>query len=325
MKLLFVGDPHIETRSLADAKRLEELVFSTAKAHDVDFMVIAGDLYHTHGVIDAYVQEFWFNFFKRSPVKSLVMKGNHDGPGEEGATATALLAHLCQAAVRVILEPLEVEGLLFCPFTQSNEQFLSWCQSSTARTVFCHQTFDGSKYENGMYAAGGIDPQKVPQKQIISGHIHTAQEFGKVWYPGSPRWRTASDANVDKHIWVLHVENGVVVDRIPIDTSTHCSKIWSLDDSVEAPAVLPAAAEQADVRVVSRGTSKDWLQSRMDYFVPRGVKWRGLLLESGRRAAVRESDGIPKAFNTWVSNFSPKNGTPKEVLDSMVKERLSWE
>jgi hypothetical protein len=46
-------------------------------------------------------------------------------------------------------------------------------RSRMRHEVVCHATFNGARYENGFYAKEALDPDAVPQKRIISGHIHT--------------------------------------------------------------------------------------------------------------------------------------------------------
>ncbi len=317
MKLLFVGDPHVEPHALGDARALGCLVEKTATEHGVDAVVISGDLYHSHGNINADVQLFWFDFFEQIRHECVVIKGNHDGPGEEGSRACALRAHSLQATT-VIDGPLVIDKLLFCPYTNA-EQLVDWSSQHKDQTIlFCHQTFDGSTYENGFYAGDGIDPNLIAQQQIVSGHIHTPQEFGKVWYPGAPRWRTAADANTDRAIWVLDIQNGLLVKRTPIDTSGVCRKIHVLED-VQGQDFSCAIVPHHEYRVVSRG-SGEWLEKRAVYFSS-WAKWRGVNTDT-RAATVKESDGIPQAFGKWLEASTPRRGTPVPVLKNMVKERL---
>lgn len=329
MKLLFVGDPHVEGTSIQDAQRLMDLVDEVSFKNSPTTVLIVGDLYHTHGTIDANVQLFWWDFFEKMSERGtecIVLKGNHDGPGENGSRACALRAHSSQRLVETVIdEPLAKKGVLFCPYT-SAEQLVKWSatyqerwtSSRSYKTLICHQTFDGSTYENGFYAGDGLDPALITQPQIISGHIHSPQEFGKVWYPGAPRWRTAADANTDRSIWLLEFEDGVLVKRTPFDTSTVCKKIHLLEDTPDVEFLCRPCIGH-EYRVVSRGPA-EWLEKRAAFFTS-WAKWRGINTDV-RRAVVRESDGIGVAFGKWSDDFTPQHGTPKPVLKEMVKDRL---
>lgn len=321
-RVLFVGDPHVEPHSIQDAKNLMDMVLQKA-TEEKAFVVLAGDLYHTHGVIDANVQLFWLDFFTKLADQNgyaYVLKGNHDAPGEDGTRASPLRAHAYQACVEVVIDgPHELDGILFCPYAKAS-QLVEWSEKySHCKTLFCHQTFDGSTYENGFYAGDGIDANLIRQEMIISGHIHSPQKFGKVWYPGAPRWRTAADANVERAVWILDFDDdGRLVDASGIETAPYCRKIHVLEDTPENE-VLIKPNHKDDYRIVSRGPSV-WLAGRAPLFAG-WARWRGVSTDA-RSVQVRESEGVGKAFGKWFDSFKPKNGTPHEVLREMVKERL---
>jgi hypothetical protein len=319
MKLLFVGDPHAEASDLDDCARLSLYVEDLAEQHNATPLLM-GDLYHTHAIIHADVQYFWWNFFDRlrqKDIHAIVLKGNHDAPGTFGSKATALIAHIEQCTT-VLHKPLAAKGVLFCPYT-TRDQLVEWSAAHPeCKTLFCHQTFDGSVYENGFYAGDGVEPTDIIQEQVVSGHIHAPQEFGKVWYPGAPRWRTQSDANVDRALWLLELDAGRIVKRTPFPTDVVCRKIFHLVDTPEAPLhVVPVPRHQ--YRIDSKGPAA-WLETRKPVFEG-WSRWRGLKTD-GRTVRVRESEGVGVAFKKWLDAFQPRHGTSQVVLKDMVKERL---
>jgi DNA repair exonuclease SbcCD nuclease subunit len=321
---LFVGDPHATPDDLKDVEALNKLVLSTAEEHDAT-IILAGDLYHTHAVIHAEVQLTWWRFFEKcrsAGVPVIVLKGNHDAPGTEGTLATALIAHVEQVTV-VAWRPVAENGILFCPYTNAT-QLVKWsAEHPECNTLVCHQTFDGSVYENGFFAGDGVDPNLIKQKAIISGHIHTPQEFFKVWYPGAPRWRTMSDANVNRAIWILDFDgNGNLVKSTPIDTGTYCRRILSVSDTPAAPFDLNAKPEQKDVlHVECRGPQK-WLEERRPLFEG-WARFRGVRTDGRVNVKVRESEGVGVAFEKYADAFVPRHGTERATLKQMAKERLN--
>lgn len=323
MRFLWVGDPHAEVHDLEDCAALMDRVLDLAEKHGA-IVILAGDLYHTHAIIHAEVQYFWWQVFdeaERRKIDIFVLKGNHDAPGTEGSKATALIAHISQCTT-VLYEPMELHGVLFCPYT-SGEQLVKWSKEHPdCKTLFCHQTFDGSQYENGFYAGDGVKPEDIVQTQIISGHIHAPQEFGKVWYPGAPRWRTLSDANVERAVWLIDTDaTGEVTSRTPFATGSFCRRIYHLIDTPEAPIdQRPAADNPHEYRVDSKGPAA-WLETRRAVFEG-WARWRPVRTDPRVSVAVKESDGVPEAFTKWVDSYQPKHGTSKEVLTQLVKERL---
>jgi len=63
------------------------------------------------------------------------------------------------------------DGVHALSFHKDEDQFLSKLKSG--KILFCHQTFDGAKFENGFYAPDGFDFSGIKYEKIISGHIHT--------------------------------------------------------------------------------------------------------------------------------------------------------
>lgn len=320
-RILFVGDPHAVVEELEDCRQLAGLVWGQAKQHEAT-VLLAGDLYHHHSIIHAEVQLFWHDFLddlQDDGVRAIILKGNHDGPTYK-TRATALLAHAHQATV--VTEPYEKDGILFCPYT-TTENLIHWSEEhSQCNTLICHTTFDGSVYENGFFASDGVDPSLIKQKQIISGHIHTPQEFGKVWYPGAPRWRTLHDANIDRALWVLDFDNqGNLVSRTPIDTGKVCRRLFHMTDTPSTPIHYTPVAN-AEYRVDIQGPQK-WIDERKPVFEALGARVRTIRTDARTEARVRESDGVSVAFGKWVDRFEPRYGTPRETLLRRARGRVS--
>lgn len=321
---LWVGDPHAEPHDLADARALAGLVRQVAVSTKAT-VILAGDLYDTHAIIHAEVQYFWWEFLrdlKAAGVPVIIIKGNHDQPGVDGSLATALIAHIEQAAC-VLYGPRLFGKLLFCPYT-SGDKLVEWsAQFPDATTLFCHQTFDGSTYDNGFYAGDGVNPNLIKQKRIISGHIHTPQEFGKVWYPGAPRWRNLNDANVDRALWLLYFDdNGNLVNKKAFDTGAVCRRIYLFEETPTTllPKHLPIDGKN-EVHVILKGP-KEFVEERKPLLESLGVRLRTIRTDARAPVRVKESEGVAVAFNKYLDAYEPRHGTPKPVLKALADERV---
>lgn len=326
-RYLFVGDPHAEVHDLADCLALARYIIKLARNLKAT-IVLAGDLYHTHAIIHSEVQLFWYNFYeacRKTGIRVITIKGNHDAPGTEGSKATALIAHVEQCTA-VLYGPHVEGGVLFCPYT-SGAQLVEWSAAhSQCKTLFCHQTFDGSVYENGFFAGDGVDPNLITQDMIISGHIHTPQAFGKVWYPGAPRWRTLSDANVQRAAWLLEFdESGRLVGKKAYDTGAACRRILQATDTPAAPldpeTVLADSSRAKDVYHVTITGPRAWIAQRRPLFEP-FARVKTVCTDARAAARVKESEGVGVAFGKWLDAFEPRHGTAKPVLKKLVEERL---
>lgn len=324
-KLLLVGDYHAEPATLDDCQKLADLIVEVAIRHGAT-VLFTGDQYHTHAIIHAEVQRFWHDLYKRiarsesAHPASISLVGNHDRPGSAGSKATAMLAHLDQTVV--ISEPTEMDGVLFMPHFHDAESFVAAARKhSGAHTLICHQTFYGARYENGALAEDGVNLNLIPQKTVISGHIHTPQLIDKVWYVGAPRWRTLSDANTNRAIWYVEIDDeGNITKRVPYDTGKVCRQIYALVDTEEDP-VTCALDPQHEWRIDVHGTLAR-IEERAAFFKAQGAKVRTFKTELAA-PKVRESEGIDVAFGNWVDNYRPQHGTDQAVLRKMLKERVN--
>lgn len=319
MKYLIVGDYHAEQSDLRDCEDLADYIVELSVKHKAKVLFM-GDQYHNHGVISAEVQRFWCDFFDRLPYGSISLVGNHDKPGSANSMATAMLAHTKQTTV--VREPTLIDGALFLPYMHSAEEFVDTCKKYPhIQTVICHQTFDGSKYENGFYAQDGVDPELIPQESVVSGHIHTPQEFGKVWYVGAPRWRTISDAGIDRNIWVVCFdEAGAMLERKRFSTGNVCRQIIQLVDTEERPGSDLFLAGH-DYRVDIHGHA-GFIEQRAAHWKALGARVRTFQVDEAV-AAVSESEGLETAFQKYVEGFKANRGTDIVTLKSMLKERVS--
>ena len=208
MKLI-VGDPHCKHSELIEMNLLMDSVEKEALRAEVDSIILLGDLFDSHNLLRLEVIDFWQKRLAKlaliKPVIALV--GNHDQKGnvEEEWKLSSLTTLSNIPNLTVVNEPLIIGNWAYVPYTQNKELFISTANNlaKTAKILVCHQTFDGSVYDNGMYAPDGIDPTLiVGYDKIISGHIHKFQEFSNIIYVGTPRWMSISDANQDKGIWL---------------------------------------------------------------------------------------------------------------------------
>lgn len=337
VRVLYVGDPHATASELRDMDGLLTCIHDAVKKHRPDKVVFLGDEFHHHGVVHLEVMHWW-----TEAVKGLVrlmsthavpphtdwlvgmMVGNHDKPESRAPGVHALESFSWLPGVKVIDAPEPLfEGILAVPHMDTWEEFRRACDSKYA-VVVCHNTFDGAQMENGFYAPEGFNVETLPPGLFLSGHIHRPQEFGKVWYLGAPRWRTASDANTERALWcVTHGDDGRVVERIPVDTGPYCRRIINIEETEEMGVAYERYdTKKDDVRVTITGP--DWfLKATVPVREAQGFKVRTVKTGTAAVARVKESEGVSTAFRKFTSAYEPKHGTSPAILQSMAAERLA--
>lgn len=331
MRVMLVGDVHAKADELADCVALRNLILKTCSEEGVRHVVWLGDQHHSHVLVNIEVQKFWLETFELVDEAidgwQVILDGNHDKPADSTSQASANQVYVSSGVIvdkpRVIALPDNVgdEKVLFAPYMHNQDELLAAAKEySECKLLVCHQTFQGAEYDNGFYAQGAIDPNLFPQEQIISGHIHTSAKFGKVLYPGSPRWLTRSDANSEHGIYIMDLKDGRMEVVDAVDTSSACRVIRTLklgvdSDYAELAAKVQSYKPEDLVEVVLEG-ALDWIQDRKRALseVRPGLRFDSRVI-TGRSAKVKESEGIGPAFKKHLAGFKPKFGTSLEVLE----------
>lgn len=323
MKVLYVGDPHIKPECLDEGKELIYFITKTVKKEGVDHVVFLGDLFHTHSIIHLSVLGFWKWAFEwlaeqlpDAEVWALV--GNHDMSGKFGDYNHSLM--LFHEYANIVDEPRDAPwGALMLPYNPDPEDFVEHANDCKGdnKILICHQTFLGSKYENGIYAKDGVDPNLLNFDEIISGHIHTPQKFGKVWYPGSPRWQTIADANVERAIWLT--DHDKVYFSFP--TSSVCKPIYSFIEREGCERIeIPSSNASIIVDVIG---SEKYVKDRAEELESLGVKVRRFPVSS-KVTRVKESDGLQVSFTKFIKEYKSKMGTTSDRIMQIAEGRISW-
>ncbi len=336
---LDVGDPHVKVTELEECGRLADEVLALARAKKVDKILVTGDCFHSFALLRQEVIRYWKDTFKKwtqpkaiegtlgivcpPEFEVIITPGNHDMTGD-GTTAdklNALMMFEGTPGVTIVSRPMVIDKMLMLPYYPDPREFVKVCnQYKDCLTVYCHQEFNGSEYENGLFSKNGVNPEDIPQSQVISGHIHKAQNFGKIFYVGSPRWLTASDANQNKALWVItHGPNGTVASATAHSTEGYCRKIVEVDDTPESPFNEASLNPNHEYVINVRGPSA-WLESRKPLWTGRA---RPRMVNTDVQVArVKESEGISVAFQKFAAAYQPKFGTELAILKAMAEERL---
>ncbi len=327
-----VGDVHAVPEELGDCNALLKLVHQTVQDFGARTTIWMGDQYNNHDAVSVRCIEFWRRAF--STVNSIAIRGNHDQTAPTVPFPHAMLAHpnirvadiscIMDIGVRVAMMPYFHDPVEFVERAKDLRH-----QNPGVETLFCHQTFAGGQFDNGTPIYDAVNPDDVPFTTIISGHIHRPQEVGgKVIYVGAPRWRTLSDADSERYIYVYEqVSEGtapVEIARIP--TGPVCRRIWAFQDSPTAPADLSGIPKKrehlADRISVDVYGPPDYVIDRQAHFrAAYGALTRGFPIRESR-TTVRESEGVDVAFKKFTGQFKPPHGTDPENLRATIGVRL---
>jgi DNA repair exonuclease SbcCD nuclease subunit len=213
---------------------------------------------------------------------------------------------------------------MLAPYYFDPEQFVKDAQKYKPEVIICHQTFTGSKYENGFFAPDGMDPARLGTPRVFSGHIHSAQALswdgGIAHYIGSPRWRTMSDANVPKNVAIYDTELDTI--RL-INTSTWCSPILSykIDNIADLESITPSPKSRIYLDLTVPTLEADALVSAAKSRFPT-ARIRVFKVDSTKVNYVSESEGVFNALRRFIDKCQVPYGTDRETLKTMISQRL---
>jgi DNA repair exonuclease SbcCD nuclease subunit len=270
---IIIGDPHITKRNLPESKAFFSQLLSKIEAMEKIepcMVIFLGDGQHNHAVISMEVLNFWDDVFYKLEnssvaIQTMYLVGNHDISGEASKERVESAFSVFKdkySKVFIVDKPCVIDDVAYVPYTSSEKQFVEDCnylyKLGAKNTVVCHQTFNGAKFETGMYAPEGFDHKLVPQKNILSGHIHKYQTFDNVIYPGTWRWMTKSDANEKKGIFFCEELNSKKIELEFSSTENVCTPIREY--VIEEGGKLPEFKDTEKNYITLIGSSK-WANS----------------------------------------------------------------
>jgi DNA repair exonuclease SbcCD nuclease subunit len=335
MSFLIIGDVHVVPQELGDCQALAELIYSSIEKYQPSRVVFLGDQHNAHNILESRCVDYWTTVIDKI-TKLLKLNeiypslwfiiGNHDCVTPTIMMPHSMVAHKFRKEVIIVDKPINTPEFCLMPYYSDPVKFVEDAQALKTQDpdcniLFCHQTFTGADEGKGFYSDVAVESSSIPFKTIISGHIHKPMRLGRVWYPGSPRWRTLTDADVQQRN-IYFISDTFKVTVIP--TNTHCKRIYKFEDSEQDPAVINLTKEEvklADIRVTIRGSGEYIKNRMMELKTVYHAKCRSIP-DKSKSIKVSESEGIEKAFQKYYELFTPPNGTDKNLLLKEINARV---
>ncbi len=322
MNVLRLGDPHVKSSNIKESDALMQFVLEKALELKVDRLEIPGDLFDTHTIVNLFVFQFWEKWLNKlydAKINTIVLRGNHDMSGDYNNDYSVLNAfkHLDEY-VKIITSPVNEGVFGYMPYIHNNAIFVEEANKLAqqgAKVLVSHTTYQGSKYDNGFFAPDGISPDLLDNRfiHLISGHVHSEQEFGRVWYPGTARWLSKSCANRRKGIWLCNHDDvtGAILSKEFISTESICTPIVSLiwKEGENKPEV-PSNAK-VDLELIG---SSEWVTEQKKSL--KGSVSISSKITDIKKSAVRKSG---KSLYEFLSNHYKVTSEKREKLVNYMK------
>lgn len=322
MRILRVGDPHVKVSNIDEWDNIMAFISQAAIHSNVERIEILGDLFHTHAILRLEVLEFWKEWLSALSdiCEVVVLVGNHDQTGDFNSQVSAvdIFSLLRKKNLKIVNQGMVLGNFGYLPYIHDNNKFISHAKdlhAAGAKVLVSHTTYSGSKYESGIYAPDGVDPEDLPFGLMISGHIHSRQRFAtskgqQVIYPGTSRWDTDSDANEPKGLWLVdHDADGNIVTEDFIDTSPVATPIVKVD--LKEGESLPEFPTKAKVTVNLVGSS-NWISEKKIE-----LKGKFGITSKITDQSKRESRKAGKSLEDFILNVFPTSYDKAEILKAM--------
>lgn len=274
ISVLAVGDPHFKLSNLDEISAYMQKIIRIIKVEDPDFVVILGDLLHTHERVHTTVLNKVYMFIHelRKHKEVYILVGNHDYINNSQFLSTN---HWMNAMkewenVFVVDEGLvytsEYGKFIFCPYVYPGKftEALDIIDSDwkTARCIFCHQEFFGCKM--GAIVSEEGDKWALSAPFVISGHIHDRQQSqDNIFYTGSSMQHSFGES-VHKSISICCFEEIIRIRNIELELAQKKILYMDIEDIKEyVPDRLKSQKECMDkTRITLTGNYDEFKQFR---------------------------------------------------------------
>lgn len=325
------GDPHGNINNIDVFK---QYLCTLAKLEEQsDIIIILGDLFHNHSIVRVEILNLWLSYLKNVKIPYYLMVGNHDLPSSNISAFKSIHA---LEGFKFLENVMVVDDVGAISNKQHNVNlgFIPYCHDAKTFNekiillkdvdyLFCHQTFNGAKYDNGFYAPDGLPVELVSQfKLVISGHIHTQQQFANIWYPGSPYAMNFNDANSLKTLWTFNSNSG---ERKVIPTNLPEYIIKKINNINE----LQQWIESQDVKNKYKIILEDTKQNIDDFY--ESTTYRNLKEKFNialtpeytdkivHEVKISDTLSIPEMLKKYINEIMPTSLNRSILLDKILK------
>lgn len=243
LSVLTIGDPHFRLENITDLNVYISKVVSLVQRERPSFVVVLGDILHTHEQIHTTVinkaYSFIYKLSKECPVYVII--GNHDYINNSQFLSDAHWMNAMKLWKNVfICDKGNVYStiygkFIFCPYVFPGrfKEALEMIDSDwkSARAIFCHQEFKGCKM--GALISVDGDEWDIDNPFVISGHIHDKQLPQKnIYYTGSSIQHAFGESH-NKTIAMCHFDKKIHFEEFNLNLPSKRILYKTLDEVKE--------------------------------------------------------------------------------------------
>lgn len=265
---IVVGDPHFQVNNINECDELIIKLNKLIEKIQPTFIVILGDLLHTHERIhvDPLNKAIKLLISLSLKIEVFLLIGNHDYcNNQQFLTKNHPFNSLKKIeniiiCDRVITREYNNKKFIFCPYVPPKrfEEALNTLKEKgrewkDANCIFAHQEFYGCKYNPVSTSTEG-DVWSKSNPLVISGHIHEKQRLqDNIYYPGSSMQHSFGES-ADKTIALITFKEDSKISIDCIDLEMKKKKIIYLNiEDIDKFVYDP----EVNIKLVIKGYSEE--------------------------------------------------------------------
>jgi DNA repair exonuclease SbcCD nuclease subunit len=281
ISVLAIGDPHFKLDNMDVIDTYTHRVKEIVKKEKPGFVVILGDLLHTHEKLHTMVINKAYTFIDnlRKYTEVYVIVGNHDYINNTQFLSDLHWMNAMKYWDRVTIvdkgcsRDTDFGKFVFVPYVAPGRfvEALDLVDANwrSARTIFCHQEFYGCKM--GAIISEEGDQWSTSLPLCISGHIHDKQKLDNIYYTGSSMQHAFGESH-DKTINLFHFDDIIRIENI--DLGLPCKKILYMNmDNIKS---FQKPNETDQIRITLDATMEEYKQfknsKKYNELVKQGIK-----------------------------------------------------
>lgn len=219
MSILITSDIQAEFNNLDLCQQAWDEILSICKKQDIKTIGYLGDGKQAYNPVDIRVIRWWQDAIKTARKKGILViyvNGNHDRIGRY-SEADNWLPILRRAGAKVFDKPSTIEcmgiRLFVLPFSSNSDakrnmkQLVRYKPNRHKDILLFHLDLKKALYNNqGSTSENDLTIKDVNVhrfKYCIGGHLHLPQQFGNVYYVGSPFTHDFGEVNQIKRYLVI--------------------------------------------------------------------------------------------------------------------------
>ena len=325
VNIIFIGDPHFQVTNIKEINIFIDKLCLEIKKREVDIIIIAGDLLHSHEKLHTIALNKAFEFIKRlrQIKKTYILVGNHDMINNQQFLSENHWMNSIKewenikVVDKVICEKIKNKKFIFVPyvFTGRFKEALNTLDTEwkDAKCIFAHQEFKGCKM-GSIISIDGDNWNIKEDPYVISGHIHSKQTPQEnIYYPGASMQQAfgESDENIIAYL-KFNNENKYLLEEINLGLSR--KRIIYLDSEELDDIEIPETKDK--IKLTISGNSEEFKQfkktKKYKKILEKGIK---INFKQKKKELLKKTELQNKIINDKDINF---NFT--KILEVLVNE-----